>query len=400
MKIQTRWLLLAAVVVLAANSCIMYSGPYSEPSSAPAPPPSAPSYNDNYYDNYDSGYFYNELEPYGVWVSYRPYGYVWIPRDVGYTWRPYTAGHWAWTDYGWTWVSLENWGWIVFHYGRWGWDQGLGWFWVPDTIWGPAWVAWRWGDVHIGWAPLPPGAEYFPGRGFGRYQWDIPGHYWIFVRGQDFMDRRVDRWVLPIERNVTIINLTRFEVNINDRDRHIYDQGVDLNTVQRWYGRPISRYTLKDATKPGAIREEGSNLVVSRPVVKRNDMAKPKQAVDQATAERQLNPGSRVFRRDAVNEEQTVQRQHDQEVTLMKESQQAEINEVRRRATEEQAKIQNPVEKRKIDEQAQARVQELKKKHEQEKADLEKRQKAEKDKVKPAPVRRKTDADKRAGEQD
>lgn len=395
MKRPVAFLFMAALAVLAATSCIRYYGPYGEPGTTTPPPPSnEPGYQyDNPNDNYDSAYFYNELEPYGIWVSYRPYGYVWVPRDVGYGWRPYTAGHWVWTDYGWTWVSNERWGWIAFHYGRWGFDRALGWYWVPDTLWGPAWVAWRWGDAHIGWAPLPPGVEYYPGRGFGRNQWNIPGDHWNFVRGRDFMDARLNRWVLPVERNVTIINLTRFEVNIEDRDRHVYDRGVDIGTIERWSNRPVSRYSLKDATRPGPAREEGSSLVISRPVVKRNEAARPKQVVDQATAEKRLEgaTGGRVYRPATGNEQETVRRAHDQERTLMKESQQAEIGEEQRKAREEESKVQNPVEKRKIAEQAKARVAELQKKHDQEKADLEKRQKAEADKTKRPPVRRKVE---------
>ncbi|MGZ5496529.1 MAG: hypothetical protein ACXWFO_07220, partial [Candidatus Aminicenantales bacterium] len=68
--------------------------------------------------------------------------------------------------------------------------------------------------------------------------------------------------------------------------------------------------------------------------------------------------------------------------------------EVRRRADEDRAKVQNPVEKKRVDEQATTRVAELKKKHDQEKAELEKRQKIEEDKTKKAPVRRKTDAER------
>jgi len=395
MKRPIGFLLLTAAIMLAACSCIRYYGPYGEPGEAPAPPPSEPSYTESY-DNYDSAYFYNELEPYGVWVSYRPYGYVWIPRNVGYAWRPYTTGHWVWTDYGWSWVSLEPWGWIPFHYGRWGFNQGLGWFWVPDTVWGPAWVAWRWGDAHVGWAPLPPGAVYMPGRGFERHQWDIPGHYWNFVRGRDFMDHRIDRWVLPAERNVTIINLTRFEVNIDERDRHVFDRGVDIDTVRRWTNRPVDQYSLKDATRPGPAREEGRSLVVTRPTIKRNDTARPKQVIDQAAAEKELSgeTSGRIYRRTTTrNEEAVVREEHTQERTLMRESQDAEINEVRRRARQDEAKVQTPVEKKRIADQAATRVEELKKKHAQEKAELEKRQKAEADKAK-TPIRRKVDPDR------
>ena len=394
MKKSIGFFLLTAFVTLVGTSCTIYV-PYDE--SGPSNQPNEP-YNEapaiDQYDNLDSAYFYNELEPYGAWVSYRPYGYVWVPRNVGYSWRPYTTGHWDWTDYGWTWVSLEQWGWIAFHYGRWGFDQGLGWFWVPDVVWGPAWVAWRWGDAHVGWAPLPPGADFLPGRGFGQRQWNIPGHSWNFVRGRDFMDRRIDRWVLPFERNTTIIATTRFEVNINERDRRVVDDGVDLDQVRRWTNKPVDRLTLKDSTKPGPAREEGRDLVMTKPVVRHNEAARPKQVLDQPTAEKELGreSGSRLVRRATENETAVAREEHDQERTLMKDSQQTEINAVRRRAREEEAGIKSPVEKRKVQEQAAARVAELKKKHDQEKAELEKRQKAEQAKAKPAPpVRHKTD---------
>jgi hypothetical protein len=377
------------LVLFIGAACYVYV-PYDESGRRS---PRESTYDRDYgrYDNLDSSYFYNELEPYGMWVSHRPYGYVWIPRYVGYNWRPYTQGHWAWTDYGWTWVSLERWGWIAFHYGRWGWDRRMGWFWVPDVLWGPAWVAWRWGDAHIGWAPLPPGVDFMPGRGYGRQQWDIPGHYWNFVRGRDFLDRSLDRWVLPAERNDTLIIRTNFDVNISERDRRVVNEGLDVEQVRRLTNRTIERSVLKDATRPGADREEGGEVVMSRPVIRRNEAAKPKQVLDESKAERELDSdnSSRVYRRIPRNEEQAVREDHDQERWLMQQSQETEINEIRRKIEDDKARVQNPVEKQKYDEEANSKINEVKKKHDQEKADLAKRQKEEEAKTKRTPIRRK-----------
>ena len=83
---------LVIVLILGAAACVRYV-PYRGPERYP----------DSRYErdygrtgSLDDAYFYNELEPYGIWVSFRPYGYVWIPRDVGYGWRPYTRGRWVW----------------------------------------------------------------------------------------------------------------------------------------------------------------------------------------------------------------------------------------------------------------------------------------------------------------
>lgn len=363
----------------------------------------ADRYDDRYderYGDYDTAYFYDRLDPYGIWVSHRVYGYVWIPADVGYNWRPYTRGRWAWTDHGWTWVSFERWGWIAFHYGRWGWDTRLGWYWVPDVVWGPAWVAWRWGDAHIGWAPLPPGVGFVPGRGFGSHRWDIPGRSWTFVRSRDFMDRRVERWVLPVERNVTIVDRTDFRVRIDERDRRVVNDGLDLDYVRRQTDRTVEKYTLKDATRPGAAREQGQDLVVSRPEIRANEAAKPRRVLDEDRAEREINSesSSRIYRRAVRDEEEIVREAHDQERSLMRESQEAEVSVIRRRAEEEKSAVRSPEEKKKVDDRVAGRLADLKKKHVQEQAELEKRQKAEQDKakkvpVKKAPVRRKTDKD-------
>src|SRR3954454_3610611 len=107
----------------------------------------------------DLGFFYDSLAPYGNWIQRPSYGWVWTPRAVSASWRPYQAGHWVWSDEGWTWLSDEPFGWATYHYGRWYQDAELGWSWVPGNDWAPAWVSWQEGQDYVGWAPLPPGAN-------------------------------------------------------------------------------------------------------------------------------------------------------------------------------------------------------------------------------------------------
>jgi hypothetical protein len=379
------------LVILVSAGCIYYV-PYD--GSNPRQPQDNPYQADRApYRDLDTSYFYDQLQPYGIWVSHSVFGYIWIPRDVGYKWRPYSRGHWAWTDYGWTWVSSERWGWIAYHYGRWGWDRRMGWFWVPDVVWGPSWVAWRWGDAYIGWAPLPPGVDFIPGRGFGRHQWDIPGHHWNFVRGRDFMDRSLDRWIMPVERNVTIINTTIINVNVNVRDNKVVNDGVDVDKVHQWTNRTVDKYALKESSRAGEQRVEGNDVIISKPKVSRNEASKPKQVIEQDKAAEQVDgeQGVSIFRRVPRDESAALRQAHDQETKLMQESQESEVNEIRRKADDEKAKIQNPAEKLKVDGQVKSKIAELKKKHEQEKAEMTERQKAEEAKTKKAPVRKKID---------
>ncbi|HEV7517877.1 MAG TPA: DUF6600 domain-containing protein, partial [Thermoanaerobaculia bacterium] len=109
----------------------------------------------------DVGFFYDDLAPYGNWVDRPHRGWCWVPRHTSHRhWRPYQYGHWTLTDYGWTWVSDEPYGWATYHYGRWYDDPDYGWEWIPGNEWGPAWVSWQEGHDYVGWAPLPPSAEF------------------------------------------------------------------------------------------------------------------------------------------------------------------------------------------------------------------------------------------------
>src|SRR6186713_1484370 len=123
--------------------------------------------------------FYDELSPYGDWISYPEYGYVWRPDNRYSDFQPYRSdGHWVWSDYGWMWVSDYEWGWAPFHYGRWINDSYDGWLWVPDYEWAPAWVVWRGGGDYYGWAPMSPGISVNLYLG-NRY--NIPYNNWCFA---------------------------------------------------------------------------------------------------------------------------------------------------------------------------------------------------------------------------
>jgi hypothetical protein len=66
---------------------------------------------------------------------------------------------------------------------------GVGWVWVPDYEWGPAWVSWRSNDDYIGWAPLPPEATWDYDTGFSTWvdsSYDIGPGYYNFCHSYDF----------------------------------------------------------------------------------------------------------------------------------------------------------------------------------------------------------------------
>ncbi len=380
------------LAVLAAAACFVYVPVDDYPNSR--------SGEDDRYDRYDEGAsdvdfstFYEQLSPYGTWVNNAPYGYVWLPR-VGRNWRPYTYGRWVWTDYGWTFVSRDNWGWAAFHYGRWGWERGLGWFWVPDTVWAPAWVSWRWGGPYVGWAPIPPGVGFSWRTGMGRRDDDIPGHSWNFLHGRNFLDRDLDRYVLPYERNRSIIDLTSLRGDVRVRNGRVVNDGVDVEVVRRATQREVSRLTLRDARRPGETEVDEDAVRIYRPSVARNETARPKGAIEKDEAEREAARGSlggTIRRGDARDEEENLDELQRHEQRLLEESQSEEINEIQRRADEEKGFARTDRNKKNADAEREAKISEIKKRHETEKAELDRRQKEEKSTAQKGRIKKKED---------
>lgn len=163
------------------------------------------------------------LAPYGDWVDYASYGRVWRPV-VAVGWRPYLYGHWAWSAYGWTWVSLEPWG-CTFHYGRWAFVP-VGWVWVPGTVWGPAWVDWTWGDGFVGWAPLAPAVTHVT----------VVDRY-VFVRERDFSHRQLPR-VAVDHRHVPTHVVHGWPHRRVGGPSHDHIVRVADEPVRRWQGHP------------------------------------------------------------------------------------------------------------------------------------------------------------------
>jgi hypothetical protein len=209
-------------------------------------------------------FFYDNLSPYGQWVDDPDYGYVWQPSNVDENWAPYTDGYWAYTDAGWTWVSYEDYGGIVYHYGRWAHRHDVGWVWVPGEVWAPAWVSWRSNDDYVGWAPLPPEARWHAGVGFGDRvdaSFDIGPGFYSFVGVRDFGAPALGAVIVNREQNVTIINKTTNITNITTYNSSVYTGGPNYTTISARSARPIPTLKLVRQSDPSAIRAANGKIL-------------------------------------------------------------------------------------------------------------------------------------------
>jgi hypothetical protein len=186
------------------------------------------------------GDFYAPLAPYGNWITLDNGVNVWHPVNVRPNWAPYKIGQWVWTDAGWYWNSPEPFGYIVYHYGRWYNDEFYGWIWVPDHVWAPAWVEWRYNDRYIGWAPLAPYAAFSVNAGitFSR-TYETPMAYWHFVGYNRMCDPYVYRYYVPDRARYEIYSGTTYRTNYGYSNGRVIDRGVDVDYIRQRGGGSI-----------------------------------------------------------------------------------------------------------------------------------------------------------------
>jgi uncharacterized protein DUF6600 len=263
-----RNVVILSLAALAAG-CIVEQGRVvreERPVETPPPPPAdtAPSYDSGYQtaeapppagsDIGSPDVFYDQLSPYGTWAYVAPYGRVWIPA-VGYGWRPYYYGRWVLTDWGWTFASDDPWGWAAYHYGRWNFGVGVGWYWIPGTVWGPAWVSWRYGGGFVTWCPLGPPGVYFGYR--------HPA--WVVVQEQHFT-RPITSVAVPSQRASGIVNQARPLTGPHATVARTGAFGPPVANVARATGQQLRPVAAASVVRPRAGAQSAPRTGMQSPV--------------------------------------------------------------------------------------------------------------------------------------
>ncbi len=368
-----------------AASCVVYV-----PQEEGYPPRGEEYYEPSYPSEIDTSYFYDYLSPYGVWIYRSPYGYVWIPDRMAYNWRPYSFGQWVWSDYGWTWVSYFEWGWAPFHYGRWGWDRYIGWYWIPDIVWGPAWVTWRRGDFYIGWAPLPPEARFIRGVGVRSLPYSLNDSYWVFVEYRYFLHSGLNRYVLPMERNLTIINYTIVHTDIYVQNDRIINRGIDIDYIRRNTRQMISKHELRQSSRPGQSRVSADSVEIFNPSIRRNEEARPKTVIEEREVPDRINRISvRELSDRSDQRERSLEEVQEEEFKILEESQIRQLDELNRRKQEEAQAAKNQAEKEKIEKEYERKIMNIKRSQDEEKAEIRKRHEKDKEQAAKKKIKKK-----------
>jgi hypothetical protein len=183
--------------------------------------------------------FYEALAPYGNWVDVEGYGSCWQPTVAvsNSGWKPYLdRGRWVYSDCGWYWSSGYSWGWAPFHYGRWFEHPTLHWCWVPEKVWGPSWVCWRYNDNYCGWSPLPPAAKFttaglfFKGRpASADCQFGLTASTFQFVPAGRIRDSHLAQCVLRRGEADRVFAQTTVSTGIRRHHESIVNTGLPAN---------------------------------------------------------------------------------------------------------------------------------------------------------------------------
>ncbi len=241
--------------------------------------------------------FYRSLNDYGDWIELGNYGYVFHPAVASSSnWRPYTNGYWAYSDYGWTWISNEPFGWATFHYGRWMRARGIGWVWVPGEEWAPAWVSWRSSDDYVGWAPLPPAAEYDDRAGIGAWAdstYDIAPTQYNFVTVNNFSSPVLLQNLIAPQENITIVNRTVNVTNIKTKNAFVVNEGPNVNVIRSRSSRPLQQFRIERNAegRAGTAVVSGDRIQISAPVIRRASAAAEPPRVKERVKNVELETG-------------------------------------------------------------------------------------------------------------
>jgi len=215
-------------------------------------------------------YFYSNLSPHGRWIEIDDGLVVWKPRTTNRHWEPYARGTWVWTNDGWYWDSYEPFGHIVYHYGRWHYDDYYGWIWVPDYQWAPAWVEWRYDDDYIGWAPLPPYAEFNIHSGIHfSINFSLPFAHWHFLRYKHFGYHNAFDYYVGSQYKERIFGSTKMRNDYGYERERVINRGVDFRTVRERGAKNLEQRDLVrrdvESVDRNSIIKSGNRIEVLTP---------------------------------------------------------------------------------------------------------------------------------------
>jgi hypothetical protein len=180
--------------------------------------------------------------------------------------------------HGWLWVSDEPFGWAVYHYGRWGWANDIGWYWVPGTRWAPAWVAWHRTDEDVAWAPLPPDWDDDDDDidiDVAFYQ-SAPIQYWQVVPVNFFLSIDIHEHIIRDRDHIRRVIREGDPEVVHIENNIVVNNVIDVDFIEKHTDKEVVVHEVKAAEDPEAAgKTDEDTVAVFDPEVKKEDDVKP-----------------------------------------------------------------------------------------------------------------------------
>jgi len=214
----------------------------------------------------------------------------------------------------------------------------------------------------------------------------------VFVEPSYFLNSRLYRYLLPVERNITIINYTVLRTDISVRNGMIINRGIQTDDLRRVIKSRISKYELREMDQPGQTKVRMNDVEVFRPTVIKKEELRPKEVLerDEVQKKREEKAIEEWDETVSIDErEENLKKIHEREKQLLERTQIKEIKEADKNLQRKKQAVRTPSEEEQVEKKHKEEMEKLKEDHKKEKTHLQERHNKEEEEVKKKTRRKK-----------
>lgn len=214
----------------------------------------------------------------GVYFVWRPASDLAVSIASGEppVYIPYSNGQWLYTDQGWYFKAPTPEEEITSHYGRWAYNDALGWVWVPGRVWSPAWVDWRENDNYVAWAPVPQ-YVYLTGSTL-----DVPtidDNKYVIVEKKNFTEPQLFKYMYLENKNKVMIKEMKKIDGVMVINRTVIDKGPEVSVIEKETGKTIQKVKVNKSDNRHDVKYSPESMTVYAPKLIKSDVEKNKGPV-------------------------------------------------------------------------------------------------------------------------
>jgi hypothetical protein len=219
------------------------------------------------------------LQDIGALFVWRPAPELGISLTTGEVpvYMPYSNGQWVNSDAGWYYKAPTPAEEITSHYGRWAYNDRIGWVWVPGRVWAPAWVDYRENADYIAWTPVPP--YVYINNGVLDVPVIVDEDRYVIVEKRYYAEPEFHKYIYVENKNkVMIKEMTRIN-GVMVVNNTIINRGPDVSVIETMLGRPVEKVTITRVDDIDDVKYTTNSYTVYAPKLKKVKVDKSKGPV-------------------------------------------------------------------------------------------------------------------------